>query len=74
MTVRQARRNFRFRAVSAPRRIAWGRTGFRPLLPFKISSVNGREAQTAVIGRRSAERIEPIESLPFEYLLGGGIL
>ena len=30
VTVRQARRNFRFRAVSAPRRIAWGRTGFRP--------------------------------------------
>jgi TolB-like protein/class 3 adenylate cyclase len=33
-----------------------------------------RFAQIAVIGRRSAERIEPIQSLPFEYLLGGGIL
>jgi hypothetical protein len=45
-----------------------------PTLPIRDVASNVSNAPIAVIGRRSAERIEPIQSLPFEYLLGGGIL
>ena len=39
-----------------------------------LATCDRRNAQIAVIGRRSTERIEPIPSLPFEYWLAGGIL
>ena len=37
-------------ADSAPSQDDPGRLTFRPLLPFKISSVSGREARKAVFG------------------------
>jgi hypothetical protein len=39
-----------FGAHSGPSRGDYSRRAFRPLLPFKISSVNGREARKAVFG------------------------
>src|SRR5580658_2443802 len=41
------------------------RGAFRPLLPFKISSVNGREAQIAAISRGCAEWVKSTPERPF---------